>query len=106
MPVSIFGSTSNTSLGGAERKVFMNTKDFVKYDAVTESLNMNGNAINNLPVPVLQTDAANRQYVDAKINNLDDELKQYINSVIAECVANQVKTALETLVSSPSTKLY
>jgi len=81
MPVSIFGSTSNT---GAERKVFTNT-------IITKPLNMNGNAINNLPFPVLQTDAANREYVHVKINNLDDELKQYID----ECVAIQVKKALE-----------
>jgi hypothetical protein len=81
MPVSIFGSTSNT---GVDRKV-------PRYNARAEPINMNGRPIKNLPFPDEQTDAANRRYVDEKINNLDDELKQYINSVIE----GKVKAALE-----------
>ncbi len=77
MPVSIFGATvsSNSVL---ERKVFMDTKCFVKYNAVTESINMNGNSIKNIPFPDEQSHAANRQYVDDKINTLENKLKQYI----------------------------
>ena len=75
MPVSIFGSTSNT---GVDRKVS-------RFNARAEPIgNMNGRPIKNLPFPDEQTDTANRQYVD-------DELKQYSNSVIEE----KVKTAIK-----------
>lgn len=92
MPVSIFGSTSNT--GTAERKVRVS-------EPINAPLNMNGKPIINLPFPDEETNAANKQYVDDKINNLDvelkqyvddkinnldDELKQYINSIIEEKV--------------------
>ena len=79
MPVSIFGSTSNT---GVERKVRVG----VASEPINALLNMNGKPIKNLPFPDEESDAANKQYVDNKINNLDDELKQYINSVIEEKV--------------------
>ena len=80
MPVSIFGSTSNT--GTAERKVRVS----VAAEPINAPLNMNGKPIINLPFPSEETNAANKQYVDDKINNLDDKLKQYINSVIEEKV--------------------
>ncbi len=86
MPVNIFGSTSNT---GANSRVS------VKYNARDSTLNMNGKPIKNLPFPSEETDAANKQYVDDKINNLDDELKFYINSVIEE----KVKAAVAAFTS-------
>ena len=64
MPVSIFGSTSNT---GVDRKV---SRFNVKVEPMGDSLNMTNK---NLPFPDEQTDAANRQYVDDEINYLDDE---------------------------------
>lgn len=91
MPVSIFGTTSNTSSKVTQKvpSIYLNTNQFLKHDgsvSVTAPLNMSGNTINNLPFPSNRADAANRDYVDTKIDNLDDELRQYIDKRVYEIV--------------------
>ena len=78
MPVDIFGRMSNTVVNTRIASINYSTRD--------STLNMNGKPIKNLPFPNEETDAANKQYVDDKINNLDAELKQFINSVVEEKV--------------------
>ena len=87
MPVDIFGRMSNTGVNARIASVNFSTRD--------STLNMNGKPIKNLPFPSEETDAANKQYVDDKINNLDDELKCYINSVLEE----KVKAAVASITS-------
>lgn len=44
-----------------------------------EALDMENHTIRNLRDPSLGTDAATRRYVDEKINNLEEEIKRYID---------------------------
>ena len=89
MPIDIFGRTTNST--ARQQKVTLlylqDTKHFLRHDgsvSATASLDMSGNAIKNLPFPAEQNDAANREYVDEKINHLDNELRRYIDKIIAE----------------------
>ena len=102
MPIDIFGRTNNT--GERARKsslgqLYLDPNHFLRHDgsvSASASLDMDGNAIKNLPFPTEQTDAANRDYVDVKIDNLDDELKRYIDEIISEKVNKAVRSALAT----------
>ena len=46
--------------------------------------------INNLSFPVDKTAAVNRDYVDTKLNHLDEELRYYIDRFITEKVTEVV----------------
>jgi hypothetical protein len=79
--------------------LYLDPKYFLKHDgsvSASAPLDMDGNAIKNLPFPTEQTNAANRDYVDVKIDNLDDELKRYIDEIISEKVNKAVRSALAT----------
>jgi hypothetical protein len=90
MPIDVFGRTSSTS--NPTQKVptlYLDTKHFLRHDGTvpaTSTLDMAGNTIKNLPLPVESTDAANREYVNTKISNLDAELREYIEEYVTRKV--------------------
>jgi len=97
MPVDIFGRSGNSNRSEQnvyERNVCIDTKSFVRYDGVTQSLNMGGNSLKNLPFPDELLDAVNRRFVEEKINHLDEALRQYIDEAVKKAVAE----ALEVIV--------
>lgn len=104
MPIDIFGRTSNTNAKVSQKMsslgTYIDTKHFLKHDgsvSASSSINMDGNAIKNLPLPTDQTDAANREYVDEKINHLDDALRRYIDKVISGKVDEAIGIAFNSI---------
>jgi hypothetical protein len=55
---------------------------------------MAGNTIKNLPFPVEPTYAASREYVNTKINNLDAELREYIEERVNRKVTEMLRNYL------------
>jgi hypothetical protein len=102
MPIDIFGRTNNTGARAAQKapSLYLDTKHFLRHDGsvpVSSALNMDGNAIKNLPFPAEQTDATNREYVDVKINHLDQELRRYIDRIVSEKVNEAVGIAFNSI---------
>lgn len=100
MPVSIFGTTSNVSSKVAQKisPGFPDASQFLKHDGsvpTTAPLNMNGNTINNLQLPIHQTDAANREYVDMMIDRIDTIIRNYVNERIRTTIDDELKGYIE-----------
>lgn len=102
MPVDKFGRTSNAGVKSTQKvpTVYSDAKQFLRHDGsvpATSPFNMDGNAIHNLPFPSKQTDAANREYVDHKINHLEDKILEYIDRLILEKVNIAVGIAMNSV---------
>lgn len=95
MPIDIFGRTSNIEPKVSQKtSMSSDTKYFLRHDgsvSATVPLNMDGNAVRNLPFPSSKTDAANREYVDTKINNLEAKMREYIDKIVSDRLTAAIK---------------